>query len=370
MSKWAGSPIYPWLSLVIHTLVGLTEHFTLEFPHLSAVFLEYRLHYVALLEFLPFFYFAYYNVKQSEQKVKEESVDITDDSGNVIASFRENRLTRSGTAVRQTAEKSRNQKIVLVYAIVFAISSVLIMYIDWGLGLATLGLPCVGSTVQDQAEANMTNESWNHWHFVSHSFYIVMVFHITSLTDYSSKLRMGWILEKVVIASQGVCNNIVMGHPLVSTGTTIVLAALAAIAIANKDQIDLWGDVPFFPPSFCQAKVEAKHECSLLGIVIPCYKTFNQEALEYFGFGLEMCHLWTFFSTFAIGAFYLWGIGLKTLDDWKANSLKVTCAFYAMNTSFFALFRMFWGVSKPLVCEYPDDVLLSFYFYCRNVFSA
>jgi hypothetical protein len=106
------------------------------------------------------------------------------------------------------------------------------------------------------------------------------------------------------------------------------------------------GSIPFFPP-FCVAKVDESDACELFGVTIPCHRAFNEDTLGQFGYGLESSHIWTFVLTFAIGLISLWN--LKWPWDFHHQSLKATCALYAIETSFFSLIRFFWGVCKPLV---------------------
>jgi hypothetical protein len=106
------------------------------------------------------------------------------------------------------------------------------------------------------------------------------------------------------------------------------------------------GDIPTFPP-FCAAKVIDDEECSMFGLTIPCHKAFSEDTLETFGFGLVASHIWTFVVTLVIGVVSLWNI--KGRWEFRRHSLKTTCALYAIETSFFALIRLYWGVCKPLV---------------------
>eukprot|EP00579_Thalassiosira_antarctica_P029149 CAMPEP_0202026838 /NCGR_PEP_ID=MMETSP0905-20130828/59945_1 /ASSEMBLY_ACC=CAM_ASM_000554 /TAXON_ID=420261 /ORGANISM="Thalassiosira antarctica, Strain CCMP982" /LENGTH=326 /DNA_ID=CAMNT_0048590165 /DNA_START=43 /DNA_END=1020 /DNA_ORIENTATION=- len=202
-------------------------------------------------------------------------------------------------------------------------------------------------TPQQQVE-NFRDQGYSIGHFVGHSFYAICFAHISTVVDFSRPMKKGWVIE-LMLKRIGAIWKKICERALISSMTMCFIAAAAAFAIANWDKISPNNKGgPIFPP-FCKTRVEAKHECSLLGITIPCYNSFNEEAMEYFRFGLEMSHVWTFILTFGIGAFYLWATQLKSFEDVKSKSLKVTCALYAMETSFFALFRMFWGVSKPLV---------------------
>ena len=102
--------------------------------------------------------------------------------------------------------------------------------------------------------------------------------------------------------------------------------------------------------------------CSEWWLHIPCNdNSLSQDSkgtLEYFGFGLEMIHLWAFLSMFAIGAASLWLADAYSMEELKKNSLKLTCALYAMETSLFSLLRFFTGVSKPLVCKFKEFIVL------------
>ncbi|KAG7363272.1 hypothetical protein IV203_026632 [Nitzschia inconspicua] len=104
--------------------------------------------------------------------------------------------------------------------------------------------------------------------------------------------------------------------------------------------------IPTFPP-FCAARISDSENCSVLGITIPCHKAFSAETLDAFGDGLLASHIWTFLVTLVIGVASLWNI--KEPWDFRRHSLMITCGLYAVETSFFAIIRFFFGVCKPLV---------------------
>lgn len=162
----------------------------------------------------------------------------------------------------------------------------------------------------------------------------------------------GWLFEYILSTASKAWDGIVQ-HPLLSSVSACVLAAVVGIAIEESSKASGFvggSGVPLFPSSWCRIGISGEDECSLLGITIPCHKTFSEDSLEHFGFGLEQSHLWTFFITFTIGLIALWCTGLTfTPSNFKEKSLKLTCALYAIDTALFALVRFYWGVSKPLV---------------------
>ena len=128
--------------------------------------------------------------------------------------------------------------------------------------------------------------------------------------------------------------------------------------------------IPFFPKEWCVAPMISADECTLLGITIPCMNAFGP--VEYGAYGFEMLssHMWTFALTLCIGVGNLWSVVAsrrRTLYDiehrksdifdenykwsfWNSGqTMSIITGWYAVITSFFALVRFYWGISKPLL---------------------
>jgi hypothetical protein len=109
-------------------------------------------------------------------------------------------------------------------------------------------------------------------------------------------------------------------------------------------------------------KIVEADECTMLGITIPCMKGFGEQQIDTYGFELATSHLWTFGLTVAIGIYNLTMINCKAPKKsgendrpyhWSfmnsGHTMTITTGGYAIITGFFALFRFYWGVSKPLL---------------------
>lgn len=106
--------------------------------------------------------------------------------------------------------------------------------------------------------------------------------------------------------------------------------------------------LPLFPP-FCVTPVEALDWCSLGWIHAPCMRTFNEEAIDFLGRELRGSHLWTFLVTASCGITFL--LIAKQRDKLKyewGQSMTIVTGAYAVVTSFFALFRFFLNIGRPL----------------------
>lgn len=106
-----------------------------------------------------------------------------------------------------------------------------------------------------------------------------------------------------------------------------------------------------FYPELCTLPEDidvAQYDCTLLGVTVPCSPNYTDKDIAVMGDQLELMHLFTFFATVSIGLTCLRG----TVDSngnfiWE-RSMAINSGFYAIFTGGFALFRWYFGVSRPL----------------------
>jgi len=99
---------------------------------------------------------------------------------------------------------------------------------------------------------------------------------------------------------------------------------------------------PILPP-FCVVK-PAEEYCTFLGIKVDCFKGLDLDGP--FGTNLEYGHIFTFVFLTIIG---VWNIMYARFPWDMRDSMKLTTGYYAIVTGIFALCRLGWGISRPLL---------------------
>lgn len=259
--RWYGQTarylMYCW-----HILVATSEHFTTDVPLFDKLAFKYDFFSIAGYEFLFFLYLAWCNPGADD--------------------------------------RAANKRRLMGWAVLTPIMTVVLVKLGFG--------PPDPLTPEHYMEL-LATERYNAGHFFGHFFFTMCFACVASYAQFDRNPNLGLGLQFIRRRLAAVWAPI-RRYPVIAKFGWCFLVGALAVAISNWDSVNLYsykvaGDAPFFPP-MCMAKVETKDECTLLGITIPCYKAFSSDALEYFGFGMEMSHLWTFFSTFILGAFYLW----------------------------------------------------------------
>ena len=220
-------------------------------------------------------------------------------------------------------------------------------------------------TVEEAALAMTTDHKFNIAHFIGHCYLLIMVWSVNSVTSYPKNEEdiddkdgvkpnggdmISRLVEKITKSATSMWESI-FNHPHIFSIGVCVVSAVVGIGIHESSKFSISNSgIPFFP-QMCRVEIDNEDECTLFGITVPCHKSFSEDSLDNFGFGLQQSHNWTFVSTFFIGLISLWKANVNR-NNFRWKSLKITCALYAMETACFSLARFYWGVSKPLVCEY------------------
>jgi len=226
-------------------------------------------------------------------------------------------------------------------------------------------------TVQEAALAMTTDHKFSVAHFIGHCYLLIMVWSVNSVTSYPKNEEevddkegvkpnggdlISRLVEKITKSATSLWESI-FNHPHIFSIGVCVVSAVVGIGINEWSKFSIANSgIPFFP-KMCRVEIDNEDECTLFGITVPCHKSFSEDSLDNFGFGLQQSHNWTFVSTFLIGLISLWKANVNR-NNFRWKSLKITCALYAMETACFSLARFYWGVSKPLVCEYICGIFL------------
>lgn len=306
-----------YLAHLLHIWVGFSEHLTLAVPFFDYYSYKYNFPTLLGVEQLVFLYLAYCNPSEVNEKKKKNKRRLGQlFVANVIMVF-------------------------FFVALEFGTTPNELVYNILGIG------PPVPMTPESMLKL-FESAYYNAGHFCAHSFFSMSIVLAISYAQFDTKLN------SIRTGLDGIRSRIKKNLVIFMFGWSVLVLVLA-VAIANWDRVNILPDngAPFLPP-LCKTTPKDDDECTFLGITIPCHKTFSSDATKYFGFNFEMSHIWTFSATFILGAIYLWITPCQTLskDTVKRYSLHITCALYAMVTSFFSLFRMFLGVSLPLLGKY------------------
>ena len=332
--SWYKNGKYNNLAAFLHLFICLAEHWTTSFPGISALVIEYvslphimlnsGIYMIANMLYILFFYYSYYN----------------------------------------TDKKS--------------------FVLGWiGLTAIMMAGPLYGAlpkeTVEEAALAMTTDHKFSVAHFIGHCYLLIMVWSVNSVTSYPKNGEdvddkegvkpnggdiISRLVEKITKSATSMWESI-FNHPHIFSIGVCVVSAVVGIGINELSKFSISNSgIPFFP-EMCRVEIDNEDECTLFGITVPCHKSFSEDSLDNFGFGLQQSHNWTFVSTFLIGLISLWKANVNR-NNFRWKSLKITCALYAMETACFSLARFYWGVSKPLVCEYICGIFLLSYRILSN----
>lgn len=106
--------------------------------------------------------------------------------------------------------------------------------------------------------------------------------------------------------------------------------------------------IELFPP-FCRVE-PIQTECTFLGITLPCDLPLTplEDGNVNFLLGQEEGHLWVFVSLFFFIGLYALSYAQKPWNIHK-DSMKLITALYSAETAWFALFRFYFGLGRPLI---------------------
>jgi len=100
--------------------------------------------------------------------------------------------------------------------------------------------------------------------------------------------------------------------------------------------------IPLFPP-WCVVPPQPD-TCTFLGIKVECFKGLDLDGP--FGVNFQYGHTFTFIILCSIG---IWNLSYARFPWGMRDSMKISTGLYAIITGFFALCRLGWGISRPLL---------------------
>mmetsp|Transcript_9633 Transcript_9633/g.20852 ORF Transcript_9633/g.20852 Transcript_9633/m.20852 type:complete len:269 (-) Transcript_9633:2173-2979(-) len=244
-SAWGGwyGPVARYLAYLWHICVATSEHFTLSVPLFDYFSFKYNFFVLAGVEFLIFVYLACCNPRGVEKE-----------------------------------EKASNRSKLFLWAALTIIMSIVLVALE-------LGAPPDPLTPENLLGL-MATERYNAGHFLGHVFFTMCNVFVATYAQFNPNPRFGVGFEFIQRQLCAIWTPI-REHPKIARFGWCVFVLALAIAISNWDSVNIIvaGNAPIFPP-LCMARVVGTDECTLLGITIPCHKTFSSEAIEYFVSGV------------------------------------------------------------------------------------